>query len=229
MTTFDLIDIYQFGYVSTAFRTDIDSSLCGCCSMVEEMNKIKKEFINSTAIEEVLKQCICNRHGHQYCIANDAVDKAVRALMESRVVLSDLTTKQFIAGRKFATVFCDFEELYDFVCTVIGPIKGIGPLTIYDTAKRIGHLMSPAIYPKQYVYLAAGAREGAEGLLGTKKLKFREPIQVFTPYFGTFPSIFVEDMLCIFKDSFKRVNSKGGIQGVKPPTFAVVQLIPQVV
>ena len=45
MTLFDLIDIYQFGYISTTFRTDINKKLCGCCSMVEEMNKASVLYI----------------------------------------------------------------------------------------------------------------------------------------------------------------------------------------
>ena len=38
MTTFDLIDIYQFHYISTTHSSDLKK--CGCCSMVEEIEKI---------------------------------------------------------------------------------------------------------------------------------------------------------------------------------------------
>ncbi len=224
MTLFDLIDIYQFGYISTTFRTDIDKKLCGCCSMVEEMNKILKAYNSNTAIGDVIRECVCNRHGHQYCISGSAMNKAVDALLRSNVLLANIQQcKPFIHNNKFAKGFADFEELYDFVYSVIGDINGIGPLTTYDTAKRIGHLLSPAIYPKQYVYLAAGAKEGAEALLGTKSLKFREPIQLFTPHFGTLGSIFIEDILCIFKDTIKNMNSANN-NGIVSPTFAKTNL-----
>jgi hypothetical protein len=61
--------------------------------------------------------------------------------------------------------------------------------------------------PCQYVYLCAGAMDGAKALLGRNNLKFREPTKVFEPYFGTCPSIFIEDILCIFKDSFSTLPS----------------------
>ncbi|MBO5703483.1 MAG: hypothetical protein J6R91_02765 [Bacteroidaceae bacterium] len=200
----DLINDYLFNYVSTMHRTDINKKMCGCCSMVEEMNQILKDYKSKTkTINEILWDCVCVRHGHQYCISNDAVNAAVAALLESEVMLANLHQyKPFVSGKQFVKGFVDFEELYDFVCSVIGKINGIGPLTVYDTAKRIGHLLTPAIYPKQYVYLAAGALEGAKMLLGDKKLKFREPIKRFEPYFGTLGSLYIEDILCIYKADF---------------------------
>ena len=147
MTIFDLIDIYQFDHISTTFQTNIDQQLCRCCSMVEEMNEIRKAYNNNTAMQDVIRRSVCNRHEHQYCIDNGVIDEVVEALMKSSIILSDQTRKPFIDGQKFATVFCDFEELYDFVSSVIASIKGIGPLTIYNTAKRIGHLLFPASTP----------------------------------------------------------------------------------
>lgn len=198
MTTFDLIDNYQFEYISTLHHT---KSACGCCSMVEEMNAIRLLY-GKKPIKDVIRECVCNRHGHQYCIPNTAVDDAVNALMDSMFVRADIIATPFISGNKISEVFEDFDELYDFISMVISGIQGIGPLTVYDTAKRIGHLFSFPIYPKSYVYLAAGAMDGAKALLKAKNLRFREPIHKFAPFFGTFPSIFIEDMLCIYKKVF---------------------------
>lgn len=201
MTTFELIDEYLFDYVSTTHRTDLKHS--GCCSMVEEMNQIRKLYQTpGSKIDEVLRKCVCNRHGHQYCIPNEAVDNAVNALKDSYFIPDTLSRVPFIQNGKIFNSFRDFEELYDFIRSIIGSIKGIGLLTIYDTARRIGHLLVPAICPKMYVYLAAGAKDGAEALLGIKNLKFREPIDLFKPYFGTLASVFIEDILCIYKNTF---------------------------
>ena len=52
------------------------------------------------------------------------------------------------------------------------------------------------------MYLAAGAKNGAEALLGKKGLRFREPTKLFEPSFGSLPSIFIEDMLCIYEPLF---------------------------
>lgn len=198
MTTFDLIDHYQFEYISTLHHT---KSACGCCSMVEEMNAIRLLY-GKKPIKDVIRECVCNRHGHQYCIPDTAVDDAVNALMDSMFVRADMIATPFASGDKISEVFEDFEELYDFISLVISGIPGIGPLTVYDTAKRIGHLFEIPIYPKLYVYLASGAMDGAKALLKTKDLRFREPIYKFAPFFGTFPSIFIEDMLCIYKKVF---------------------------
>lgn len=204
MTTFDLIDHYQFEYISTLHRGNININ-CGCCSMVEEMNAIKVLY-GKDPIRDVIWKCVCNRHGHQYCIPNTAVENAVNALMDSKFVRADMKVTPFINGNKVSEVFEDFEELYDFISLVISGIPGIGPLTVYDTAKRIGHSFGTPIYPKSYVYLAAGAKNGAEALLKKKGLRFREPIQLFGPSFGSFPSIFIEDMLCIYEPLFSKCS-----------------------
>lgn len=204
MTTFELIDIYQFEFISTTHH--ITQNRCGCCSMVEEMNAIRLLY-GTKNIKDVIRECVCNRHGHQYCIPEAAVDKAVDALMESKFVRADIIATPFIVDNKISEVFKDFEELYDFISLVINGISGIGPLTVYDTARRIGHLFNTPIYPKMFVYLAAGAKEAAKILLNVKSLKFREPIDRFKPYFGTFPSVFIEDMLCIFKDSYGNLDN----------------------
>lgn len=202
MTTFDLIDTYLFDCTSSKYRSGIKPE---CGTMIEEMNDIREKYRNGVKIDEILNDCVCNRHGHQYCIPKNAVKEAVDALMKS-VFVCGKTSKPFVLGNKLFNGFADFEQLYDFVNSVIGKISGIGPLTVYDTAKRIGHIFENPIYPKQYVYLAAGAMAGAIKLLNRKTLSFREPIIVFQPYFGTLSSIFIEDILCIYKGLF-RANS----------------------
>lgn len=101
-----------------------------------------------------------------------------------------------------------FEDLYDDVRRLVtNPlISGIGDLTIYDTARRIGHVLDLPVYPERYVYLARGAKEGAKKLLG-RNVNYVEPVDVFKPYFGGLPSICIEDFLCIFKDYL----CKGGV------------------
>ena len=88
-----------------------------------------------------------------------------------------------------------FSELHDLVARVLTPIRGIGALTIYDTAHRLGaHLnRSP-----EHVYMHAGARVGAKalGLSGSagklSKGAFPEAFQRLRPEQ-------IEDCLCIYK------------------------------
>lgn len=213
MTTFDLIDCYLFDYVSTRHLMQAGKNSCGCESMVEEMNEIRNMY-SSKPIQDVLRNCVCWRHGHQYCLKATAIIEAVDALMKS-IITS--TGQPFIIKNKINDNFSDFEELYDFIRSIIGNINGIGLLTVYDTAKRIGHLFETPIYPKQYVYLAAGAADGAINLLKVSSLKFREPIDLFKPYFGTLPSIFIEDILCIFKKELLTVSNQTLVSTVTYP------------
>lgn len=214
MTTFDLIDYYLFNLIPPLKSVKTSSSIGH--TMVEEMNEVRDIYLSGGPIKEVLKRCVCDRHGHQYCIVEDAVKDAADALMGS-VHVSVFGEKPLVKDSKLVNSFEDFEELYDFVSSVIGGISGIGPLTVYDTAKRIGHLFDEPIYPKMYVYLNAGALDGAKALLGRNDLKFREPITLFEPYFGTFPSIFIEDILCIFKNEFcpNSINIKSTAPSLK--------------
>ena len=221
MTTFDLIDCYLFDYVSTRHLMQAGKNSCGCESMVEEMNEIRNMY-SSKPIQDVLRNCVCRRHGHQYCLKEIAIIEAVDALMKS-IITS--TGQPFIIKNKINENFSDFEELYDFIHSVIGNIKGIGPLTVYDTAKRIGHLFETPIYPKQYVYLAAGAADGAKNLLKVSSLKFREPIDIFKPYFGTLPSIFIEDILCIFKKELQTVSNQTLVPTVTYPNIRRISLV----
>jgi len=221
MTTFDLIDCYLFDYVSTRHLMQAGKNSCGCESMVEEMNEIRNMY-SSKPIQDVLRNCVCWRHGHQYCLKETAIIEAVDALMKS-IITS--TGQPFIIKNKINDNFSDFEELYDFIRSIIGNINGIGLLTVYDTAKRIGHLFETPIYPKQYVYLAAGAADGAKKLLKVSSLKFREPIDIFKPYFGTLPSIFIEDMLCIFKKELQTVSNKTLVSTVTYPNIRRISLV----
>ena len=192
----DIIDNYLFNFTSTKY---LQVNNTGCESMIEEMNAIKECFKNTGNLEKVLTMCVCNRNGHQYCICNDAVKAAVDRLLDPQGVYGRFYPDAITLG---TPVYADFEELYHAVKASIGDIGGIGDLSVYDTAKRIGHILPTPIYPKQYVYLSAGAKEGASKVLGYEP-KFREPIDKFSSMFGTLPSIFIEDILCVFKDKFK--------------------------
>ena len=203
MTYFELVNAYLFNCTSSLYR---HRKVEPGCTMVEEMNEIRNLYWDHAPIKDVLKECICQRHGHQYCTAQTAVDEATDALLNAELEGENGKTP-FVQNNRLYDGFADFEQLYDFVASVIAGISGIGPLTVYDTARRIGHLFDEPIYPQKYVYLSAGAMDGAKVLLESNKLEFREPASLFVPFFGNLPSIFVEDILCIYKDSFTSLPS----------------------
>jgi hypothetical protein len=88
----------------------------------------------------------------------------------------------------------DFDALHTLVDGKIGSIKGIGALTVYDIAHRIGAYLRKA--PGR-VYLHAGVRVGARAL-GIGGDSF-DPKILPKPFSRLAPSE-IEDCLCIYKD-----------------------------
>lgn len=89
-----------------------------------------------------------------------------------------------------------FEELYQVVVT--RKVKGIGHLTIYDTAHRIGGYLN--IYPTK-IYLYSGTKVGAEQILG-RFLKQLTLYQTELPQAFQDPRLTcadLEDILCHLK------------------------------
>jgi hypothetical protein len=95
-----------------------------------------------------------------------------------------------------------FDELHTLVAKTIGPISFIGPLTIYDTAHRIGahlHLYS------EFVYLHAGVCSGAKALgLDYKAAKLL--MSALPKAFQRLRPEQAEDCLCIYKDNLKALK-----------------------
>jgi len=96
-------------------------------------------------------------------------------------------------GRKLSNA-ADFDALHRLIEEEIGGMKGIGALTVYDIAHRIGAYFRKA--PKR-VYLHAGVRVGAR-LLGIGGDSF-DPKILPKPFARLSPSE-IEDCLCIYKD-----------------------------
>lgn len=108
----------------------------------------------------------------------------------------------------------DFEDIYEYVFNIFKSAGFIAPLTIYDTAYRIGFNMTPQILPNKFVYLSAGALNGAECLYGRKwvivnkdkvfSLKGKNFIRIrtnaFKQIFPGLDSVGVENVLCDFFD-----------------------------
>lgn len=91
-----------------------------------------------------------------------------------------------------------FDELFSFVESCIGDVDGIGELTVYDTALRIGAKLN--LEPGR-VYLHRGTREGARRLgIGSSDLSI--PIDRLPPPLRKLKAREIEDVLCIYKDDF---------------------------
>ena len=110
--------------------------------------------------------------------------------------------------------FNDFEELFDHIVDLFKPyFKNIG-LAHYDTAKRIGWHMNPKVLPQKYVYIFCGAETGLQNLIGNgvicasdyDRKNHRIPTSELQKIFPGMDSLFIEDMLCIYKDQLKNIK-----------------------
>ena len=97
-----------------------------------------------------------------------------------------------------------FDALYGIVERVTCDIDGIGELTTYEVALRIGTYLR--IYPEENVYLHAGTRAGARalGLNAGRTVK----ISSLPPPLNRLSAAQAEDVLCIYKDDLPRIAKK---------------------
>lgn len=94
----------------------------------------------------------------------------------------------------------DFTAIHQLVEERIGRIDGIGALTVYDIAHRIGAYLGKE--PAR-VYAHAGTKIGAMAL-GIKGDAF-DPVVLPRP-FWRLTAVEIEDCLCIYKDELKAVG-----------------------
>ena len=140
-----------------------------------------------TASEAIRKAALCiysegKRHPHQRRIP--------------RAVLEESEAKLQAIRRSFVKAI-NFEEIHRLVEEEIGGIRGIGPLSVYDIAHRIG-----AYFRKtpRLVYLHAGARTGARAFNITGD--YFDP-KILPKAFSRLAPSEIEDCLCIYKDELR--------------------------
>lgn len=186
-------------------------------TMWSEMNEIKKYYQDCLlgkspcyTMKDIVRMCVRGLYstGHQRRVKVNAIDDAVDSLYkENWIFQSNMSGRILTSSKRFNNKFSDFEELYSAVRQIIGGISGIGFVTIYDTARRIGHLLSNPIYPEAYVYLHHNkVNKAACSILNKSKLNYREPSLVFCCPFGKLPSIYIEDLLCVYSDIFVEIT-----------------------
>ena len=178
--------------------------------MTKEFNIVKALYsaaCNNTlvngktiTIDDVLEKCFTGNHfRYLHLTAQQRLNLTVNAVnaLKSHNILNSNPV--------------DFEDLYDKVKLAIGSLNQVGRLILYDTTKMIGHILTPQIVPQKYVYTQSGAKTGAKILLGKKRMSWRVPVTEFQQLFPNEQSIYVEDMLCIYKKYFTLNGVKKGV------------------
>jgi hypothetical protein len=146
--------------------------------------------IQSSIEKAVEKATLCllpsgKRHDHQHRIPGARLREA----------LSILNTIDF-------AVFDDFEDLHSAIEHALAPTPGIGKLTIYDIAHRIG---AKLILEPKSVYLHSGTKDGARLMgIGGDTVDLDE-LSKIDPAFGRLTPAELEDLLCIYKNDIARI------------------------
>ena len=197
MNNFLLTSQLSSGLTPAQLKPIVDSYLskqkqCNLNSVFQSLRDAYNDYKKSQNRDDLrylFALCLRSRHGWRmpWVYTTQAVEKLVN---------SNILNKKFNG----------FEELYDEVQNIIGNIIfARGDLTLYDTAVNLGQLMNPVIEPKNLVYLAAGARKGAGYVLGKNNVKRTLPIKNFAKLFPNVPNIDIENMLCIYKELFRKL------------------------
>ncbi len=111
-------------------------------------------------------------------------------------LLEQVEARLQATGRSLAKA-PDFAALHRRVEEQIGGIKGVGDLTVYDIADRIGAYFGKA---PERVYLHAGTRIGARAF--DIRGDLFDPKILPQPFSRLAPSE-IEDCLCIYKDELR--------------------------
>ncbi len=154
-----------------------------------ELEFFKKQSSLAKAIHFAALSIDCEgkRHSHQRRLSAQVLATAKRTLEAAASLLRRCQS---------------FAELHDVVYAKIGMIRGIGPLTVYDIATRVGgHLgLEPEV-----VYLHAGTSKGARalGLDGAETLAPK----ALPPVFQVLRPREMEDCLCIYASDLSRLRS----------------------
>lgn len=148
-------------------------------------------------------------YNHYYEIVRDCVQGMHQRRLKT-VAVNKATEKLTNAGLLFKS-YTNFEDLYNDVNNQIGGIPGIGSLTVYDTAIKLGCTMNPRVFPKDYVYLMANKPYQAAVKYYGRTLLHVEPISTFVADFGEIPSMFIEDFFCVMN---KYITGKGTVKTI---------------
>lgn len=120
-------------------------------------------------------------HGHQYRVGEKKLFEGLQVAL---------------ADNKQPEDFQDFNTLHDWVWSVAERVKGLGEMTAYDVARRLGVWLGkePVL-----VYLHRGTKEGARkfGVNGETV-----ELNAFPPEIQMLGATHAENFLCIYKDQF---------------------------
>lgn len=174
--------------------------------MMNELNNLHKKYHGMIIINQLMAKDIFEGTHQERLIYEPKINYAVTFRTTcQRLQKSSLLTNNY----------ANFEDLYNDVENMLfngnNKIKGIGKLTVYDIALRIGYVKNVQILPKDKIYLYAGAYQGANNLFQCNPSLFNvtsiKPgcynMSIFNTPLSQMPSMFLEDMFCVYHSLLK--------------------------
>ena len=183
--------------------------------MLNELNNIFKMHHHPTAINQTIaKHLFEGAHQAKMPYQTKYHYAKTFTAMSKALCSSSLMTNKY----------ADVDDLYSDVKKLLYPISGIGLLTVYDVALRIGFVRKEQILPQQKVYLSRGALYGANNLRNTMPKLFNKipthqlnrkgeltegayNITIFDPILQAMTSPFLEDFFCVYDSKLKKLSS----------------------
>jgi hypothetical protein len=145
--------------------------------------KIQKTLTDAISLAAMAITPSWKRFGHQRGIPKRVLKQTKHILLSNIEIIQNVT---------------DFDDLHHRIYKLLGNLRGIGNLYIYDTSLRIGAKLG---FEPIKVYLHAGTLEGAKRLgLNTKKGYLS--LKSLPSDLGKFKPREIEDCLCIYKNEF---------------------------
>lgn len=137
-------------------------------------------FGRASSLPDAIRRATEKHSPHQYLIQLDVLERAARQLQSASTTIRAAP---------------NFTKLHSAIERLIGGMRGIVELCVYDIAHRIGAFrrLKPTL-----VYLHRGTRDGAR-ILGFKG-KTLDPKQLPAAFSPLTPAE-IEDCLCIYKDA----------------------------
>jgi hypothetical protein len=182
--------------------------------MMNFLNNLHRQYSQNKKISPKMAKDILEG-GHQERLKYEL---KIHYAQTFRDVIAILSKSKFLTDH-----YTNFEKLYFDIHKVLYPIKGIGHLSIYDIALRIGYIRNPQIIPDKKIYIFRGAWVGINNLYVSNPSYFSKPASSFLNKNGKIsegvydmaifdsplcdmPSMFLEDLLCVYHTQLKKIT-----------------------
>ena len=205
----------------------------GCIGLLNGLNYVLRLFLNDgkTYSSAVVEAIIFGEHqermkfGHHWAVDYEQMKK------DGSLALQDVLD----SVRKDRPA--SFEDLYALVSRHTRGVNGIGVLTVYDIALRIGFLQQELLLPQDKVYIQAGALTGIQNLTENPEWAALFPADIVWKEGGVYDmalfrkpfegmgdmceSMFIEDFLCVY-DNLLGTPDQTDIRKLQGCTFPKV-------